>query len=102
MLTVTFEASLEVSDARPHPTAWFAPFPPAVTESEFAVKVSPGPGHRDVDTAKSIFSEPTTQMWVVLEDMLRDLIVMSRILRNQYMRQVDEYLQLGYLCLVFT
>jgi hypothetical protein len=71
MLTVTFAASLEVREARPDATAWFAPFPPAVTESEFAVNVSPGPGHRDVDTAKSIFSEPTTQMWVVLEDMLQ-------------------------------
>jgi hypothetical protein len=71
MLTVTFEASLELSDALLHATAWFAPFPPAVIESDLAVNVSPGPGHRDVDTAKSIFSEPTTQMWVVLEDMLR-------------------------------
>lgn len=51
-----------MNEARPHATAWFPPFPPAVTVREVAVRVSPGPGQRGVDVTKSIFRDPIMQI----------------------------------------
>ena len=51
-----------MKEARPAATAWFPPLPPAVTDSEVAVSVSPGPGQRGVEVTKSMFREPIMEM----------------------------------------
>lgn len=43
-------------------TAWFAPFPPELTWNEFADKVSPALGTREVKVVRSTLREPTMVM----------------------------------------
>ncbi|CZS90799.1 uncharacterized protein RAG0_01708 [Rhynchosporium agropyri] len=59
MLTSTSCPVLEIHDARTQATAWFAPLPPAKSESDVAVRAFPGPGHYRVKVTKPVLREPT-------------------------------------------
>jgi len=52
-----------VKDERPQATAWFPPLPPAETDRDVAVRVSPAVGQRGVVVTKSMFREPIMLIW---------------------------------------
>lgn len=60
-------------DSRPHATAWFDPFPPALVVKDVAVMVSPAPGNLGVTETMSALSEPMILMRGAIVDILDDL-----------------------------